>query len=735
MKTLWSGSKTFAPAGTQVETPISSPQLVSSSQSESPRKNPIPRPSVLFPQLFALSLLAPSLSAEEDPPDLLPASIIQAAPGPDGFLPLTFFDAEDLQAPGQPLDAVLGRDPAFRLFRATGSVAGHPTTQGFSLRNAGPSGASRGLMLLDGIPQNDPFGGWIPWSLLTARQPDRALTRSAGGVDPSGFSTLGGIVVLERFPRQPGSGQASIASGSSLQHDLSFRTALPADDVPLRLHAAFRSTEDRGFHQLAPEDRGPVDRRAGFGLLWGGAGFDVETSNGWRLNADLDVFDEERDNGTRLTKNRTRGFDWSARLRSPRSGPAIESEWLAYQQHRDFSSLFSAVSPERDTETPVLDQYSVPAQATGFIGRFRSELGTGHVLRFGGDLRFTEGETRELFRNLGDGFTRRRVAGGSSAESGLFLHDTWTPASLWQIECGVRLEHVRHWDGRQRERDLETGQSVLDADFASRKDWLGSGRLAVARTVPAWDIRWHGAIFTGNRQPTLNELYRPFRVGDDITLANPNLDSERLDGAELGLHWFPSESWSLSAVGFGNLLHDAVANVTLVEGPGVFPPWGFIPAGGSGRQRLNLDRIDSAGLELRSRWSPHPHFEWEAAWVWTRARVHSSNAQPALEGNQPPQVPDHAASLALHYNPSPHWRAALYANWLGHRYEDDLEERRLAASLTFDLEAQWNFRPGAALRLSLLNVLDSETESRKDGDGLVYLAAPRSAAVELSWSF
>lgn len=650
-------------------------------------------------------------------------------------MPLTFFDADDLQAPGLPIDAVLGRDPAFRLFRATGSIAGHPTTQGFSLRNAGPSGASRGLVLLGGIPQNDPFGGWIPWSLLTARQPDHALTRSAGGVDPSGFSTLGGIVLLDRLPRPPGSGQASFASGASLQHDFSFRTALPADETSLRFHAAFRSTEDRGFHQIAPKDRGPVDRRAGFGLIWGGAGFSVETSQGWRLAADMDVFDEQRDNGTRLTKNRTRGFDWSARLSSPSPGSTLESEWWAYQQHRDFSSLFTSVSAERETETPVLDQYAVPAQATGFIGRFRSELGTQHVLRFGGDLRIAEGETRELFRNLGDGFTRRRLAGGNSAEGGLFVHDTWTPSPLWEIESGLRLDHVRHWDGRQRERDLETGQSTLDSSFSGRKDWQGSGRLAVARTIPAWDFRWHGALYTGNRQPTLNELYRPFRVGDDITLANPNLDSERLDGGELGVHWFPSETWSVSAVGFGNLLHDAVANVTLVEGPGVFPPWGFIPAGGSGRQRLNIDRIDSAGLELRSRWSPHPHLDLEAAWVWTHARVHSSNAQPALEGKQPPQVPNHAATLAMHYRPSSRWRAALYANWLGHRYEDDLEERRLAGSLTFDLEAQWMIRPGAALRLSLLNVFDSETESRKDGDGLVYLAAPRSAALELSWSF
>ena len=51
-----------------------------------------------------------------------------------------------------------------------------PTTQGVSLRGIGPSGQSRTLVLLDGVPFNDPFGGWVYWT----RVPLMAVDQIAG---------------------------------------------------------------------------------------------------------------------------------------------------------------------------------------------------------------------------------------------------------------------------------------------------------------------------------------------------------------------------------------------------------------------------------------------------------------------------------------------------------------------------------------------------------------------------
>ena len=68
--------------------------------------------------------------------------------------------------PGVSLDDRLRDIPGFSLLRRSSSLVAHPTTQGVSLRGIGSSGASRTLVLWDGIPVNDPFGGWVYWTRL-----------------------------------------------------------------------------------------------------------------------------------------------------------------------------------------------------------------------------------------------------------------------------------------------------------------------------------------------------------------------------------------------------------------------------------------------------------------------------------------------------------------------------------------------------------------------------------------
>ena len=59
------------------------------------------------------------------------------------------------------LDDQLKTVPGFSLFRRTSSRVANPTTQGLTMRGLSASGASRGLVLVDGIPLNDAFGGWL----------------------------------------------------------------------------------------------------------------------------------------------------------------------------------------------------------------------------------------------------------------------------------------------------------------------------------------------------------------------------------------------------------------------------------------------------------------------------------------------------------------------------------------------------------------------------------------------
>ena len=63
------------------------------------------------------------------------------------------WDGRALQdAPAMVLDEALRSSPAVSLFRRTSSRDSHPTTQGLNLRGIAPSGVSRALVLVDGVP-------------------------------------------------------------------------------------------------------------------------------------------------------------------------------------------------------------------------------------------------------------------------------------------------------------------------------------------------------------------------------------------------------------------------------------------------------------------------------------------------------------------------------------------------------------------------------------------------------
>ena len=81
-------------------------------------------------------------------------------------------------------DDVLRQVPSFSLFRRTSSLVAQPTAQGVSLRGIGPSGQSRTLVLLDGIPFNDPFGGWVYWTRVPLESVDRVEITEDSVVEP-----------------------------------------------------------------------------------------------------------------------------------------------------------------------------------------------------------------------------------------------------------------------------------------------------------------------------------------------------------------------------------------------------------------------------------------------------------------------------------------------------------------------------------------------------------------------
>lgn len=683
-----------------------------------------------------LAALGSSLFLSASEPLLVTAEGTRDAAGPASGLAREVVDRSLLEAaPGARLDEILrARVPGFSLFRRTDSRLANATAQGVSLRGIGPTGAGRSLVLLDGIPQNDPFGGWVNWSRLPAESIESVEVTPGGGAGLWGNAALSGVIELfRRVPRANGLRLASSAGNGETFHASGegewFQTL--GNSRTLSLTGRVDGFRSDGFPLLRSDQRGSIDVPAGAEAVSASTGLRLGLARDAVLSLQLSGFRERRGNGTPYTSNATRALDASAAFELPLGGGSLRLQ--LYGQWRDFRSTFSAVNDARSAETPSLDQFAVPAEAFGASVVWRAPLTDTLRASLGLDAREVHGETQERFRFLNGAFTRLREAGGRQRFGGIFGELAWRPDASTTLSAAARLDAIESDQGHRREAELANGAIVTDAAFPAARHIVATGRLGLRRELGPATVR--AAAYTGFRQPTLNELYRPFRVRNDLTEANAALQPERLYGAELGIEVAFHTRLRGSLTAFYNELQRPVVNVTLAEGPGTFPLFGFLPAGGVGRQRQNVGRAEILGLQSALEWTPFDGWSLGLRHLWSHGRIRSSPAFRALEGLRFAQAPEHAFSAQAAWRLASGWFAQVQLQATSAQFEDDLNVRRLPSAVTLDASAGAPLGKHWSVRIAAENLLNARIETGRTAEGLVSIGAPRTWSVGLKAQF
>ncbi|MFN3944217.1 MAG: TonB-dependent receptor [Allosphingosinicella sp.] len=622
-------------------------------------------------------------------------------------------------SPSNRLDELLREVPGFQLFRRSDARSANPTAQGATLRALGGNASSRALLLLDGVPQTDPFGGWVAWPAYDPRRLGAVRVVRGGGTGAAGPGALAGTIELESAaPADLAGLGGGIFYGSRNAIDAFAAAGLDLGEGFVSVSGAWMRGD--GFVPVVAAQRGPVDRPSPYDQKSLSARAVAPIAPGTELQAALLLFDDRRERGTDLSDVRSEGADASLRL--------VGRDWsaLAYVQTRDFYTSFAAANPARDAVSRTAEQYGVPATGLGVRLEARPRLGPVE-LRVGGDWRGAEGRTQERFQFVAGTGTRQRLAGGRTDTFGLYAEGGWERGPL-TLHGGGRIDRWRISDGRLLETVFATGERLTDAAFPDRSGWLPTGRGGIAYRA-AEPLTLRAAAYLGWRLPTLNELYRPFRVGPDATAANADLDPERLKGIEAGAD-FAAGGMRLGATFFLNRLDDAIANVTLGRGPGTFPGVGFVA--GEYRQRRNLDAVTTRGVEIDGEIVRGP-WRLAAGYSFADAGVRARGPAAPLDGLRPAQAPRHSFAGTLGWRSPMGHAAALSARYVGAQFEDDLNRDRLAPALTFDALAGIALSPAMRLEARAENLLDAKVEAGISGAGIVERATPRTLWIGVRW--
>ncbi|MNK09554.1 catecholate siderophore receptor CirA [compost metagenome] len=628
------------------------------------------------------------------------------------------------------LDEALATVPAVSLFRRTSSLAANPTTQGISLRAIAPSGAGRTLVTLDGVPLNDPFGGWVIWSQLPTESIESLDIVRGAGAGPYGAGALTGVIQL-RERELGGVLDASIAERGGAR----LAGSGGVDAGPARLTGSVLYETSDGYVPVRGAAAGAADTPLDLEAKSASLRADLPLGDA-ALSLRAGAYEEDRGSGLAGARSTASGHVLSAAV--ARQATVQQAGWRlqAWRRESDFANTSVAVAADRTTTTPANDQYETPATGWGvnaaLRGRREGLLGGRAEWEVGADARFNEGETHELFRYMAGDYTRDRVAGGETSVAGVYGEGS-LESGPWLVAGGLRLDGWKNENGRRLERDRATGAPTLDEADPERSGEVVSARLAARRMIGGgWAAR--AAAYSGFRPATLNELHRPFRVGNDLTEANAGLVPETLQGVEAGLA-FEGPISALTATLFWNRIDDAIVNVTIGEGPGTFPRAGFVPAGGVLRQRQNAGTIEATGVEISARQTLRSGLDLTGAVSITDARVDGGSAAPQLTGLRPAQAPIWSASAGIDWRASDRLTLTASARYESKRFEDDLNSRLLGAAVTADVRADWRVNDATSLWLAVENLFDADVEVSETGTGVEGFGPPRllSAGLRLSY--
>jgi outer membrane receptor protein involved in Fe transport len=595
------------------------------------------------------------------------------------------------------VDDALRQVPGFSLFRRNGSRTANPTTQGVSLRGLGASGASRGLVLADGLPLNDPFGGWVYWDRVPRESISQVEVLRGGASHLYGSAALSGSVNIST--KTLGTNMFSFEGSYGNEQTPNGSLFLGGRKGDWRVSLASEIFSTDGYILVAPVQRGPIDTRGSSRHAVNTIKIERQFGRNQRIFGTSSFFGESRENGTPLQTNRThiRQFSFGGEINSIHSGNFSAQ---GYGGTQVYDQTFSAISADRASETFTRVQ-RVPAQFVGFSSQWSRTLGKRQRIVAGYESHQVRGASDEtVFVN---GRASSLVgAGGRQQTYGGYFEDLISFGARVFINAGARFDFWRNNHALSASRPVTATRPTSATSFPDRTESAFSPQLSAVFKLNS-RVSLLGSGMRAFRAPTLNELYRSFRVGNVLTLANEILREERLTSGEGGLRLNSiNEKLIGRASFFWNEVNRPIANVTLATTPSLIT-----------RQRQNLGRTRSRGLEVEADANIEQHWKLSAGYLFADATVVRFPTNTTLEGLMIPQVARHQFTFQTNYVNPAVATVGLQGRASSAQFDDDQNLFRLGSYFTLDAFVSRRLSRALDIFAAAENVLNQQYEVGK----------------------
>ena len=565
----------------------------------------------------------------------------------------------------------------------------HPTAQSITLNGLG---TRRALVLLDGVPLNDGFGGWINWGLIP-NDLERVEIVPGGSSNLYGTWAMGGVVsVITRIPRSGTSLTLDSQAGTLSTYQQALNARYGGDRF--RFSLGYRWFHTNGIIPVPDYQRGPVDRTndSRHEFFNGSVAWLPTHSTVFDLTGSY--FHEDRTFGTTLSiASRTIG-NVSLGLRSDQHRAGLW-EGKLFGQWQTFRNLTSQIIPAPLVRLGEFQNsiQTIPSNDFGGSLQWTGRLFNADRLVLGTDARTIIGQsTDQLFSQTA--FLGQTSSRGQQLGWGLFGEWILPLADRWSVTPGVRADWWKNYNARI---DTPAGSAVPPDNVIS----VVNPKLSSAYQI-ADSLRLGASVYQAFRVPTLNELYRGFASGGFVFLPNDQLRPERLTGADAKLEgeFLSNRSlrWRLS------VHRDEVKDQIL-----------FVSRSASAAQRQNVGRTLATGGALDLSYQVGPLLTITAGYAYVDSVIRNFPGNPDREGKRVPNVSRSQVTMGATAGRADVVELVILARYLSRQYVDDANTQPVADFFVIDASLQREIRQGIRLLLTGENLTDRQYIATQTG--------------------
>lgn len=598
-------------------------------------------------------LAAPALAQTATPAGELPETVVTATRTPEPLAnapgSVSLVSRQDIRdSAAQTLDETLRAVPGIDLMGYAAN-AQHPTSNSLGMRGlgGGAQGISRALVMVDGVPINDPFFGYVQWQRVPVADIDHVEVVRGGGSPLWGNYAEGGVINI--ITRQPEANRAILEAGGGsygTYNASGYASYRPSETTTLQGFVGANGTS--GYQAVPRYERAPFNVPSSSNAVNLRLTGTVRPTDDLTMRLTLDYHENQQRLQTRLDTNSQQDFGLRGEVdrRFGNDSNLGLRLFYGYSSFRTNNSTYFPVQGDLASTTDALNEiHRLTTQNLGGSAIW-SQQSSGLVRSYaiGADMQYIDGTDRTnhyIDPNFNAAFFQTK-GGGSQLFAGGFARATLVPVEPLEINLSGRVQWLDNMNGR--DGSLGGLGRVPDRSYTSF-----SPRADIRYRLPA-GFALRGAYYQSFRAPNIGDLFYTYAAGGFTMVPNPLLKPETLNGGEVGLDWNrPGLRAQLTfyRTNVRNYIVSAPANNSI-----------FSPAGWYVVQNQNIARVLAQGIETGLRWNVWRGLSANLGYRYADSTTQRDPANPAAVGKQVIDVPRHTASLGLAYQAEAGWRLA-----------------------------------------------------------------------------